>query len=483
MQPKIFWQLSINLLKQPSMHLPKNVYILGIGGYGMSALARWFNYQGATVFGHDRAASAITHQLSKEGIDIHFQADIAAIPTAITHNPLDSLIIYSSAISNSHPILAYLTAHNYKVCKRTVVFNELTQEHFTWAIAGTHGKTTTTSLAAHILAYSKKNIAAFLGGIAKNYKANLVLQQCNNQEPTTMVIEADEFDRFFLSLHPNIAMVTTLDPDHLDTYLDTQGLIQGFNAFLDLIPQNGLAILHKQVINQLYPKPTYQPKILTYALTNAPIHAANIRIRQGIFYFDYVSEEAIIQDIPLAIPGYHNIENALAVITACLFAKLDPETIRQGIATFQGVLRRFDYIIQRDDLVLIDDYAHHPVEIAALLKAARQLYPKKSIALVFRPNLYTRTRDLAAEFARVLDLADCIFLLDIYPDREQPIAGISSEIIFKQLTIAKKYLCTPHTLLTCLADYGKPEVLINVGSGGTSQLVEPIKQFLLDHWG
>jgi UDP-N-acetylmuramate--alanine ligase len=458
------------------------IYVLGIGGYAMSALARWFNHQGAQVFGYDRAATGITDQLIQEDIEIHFNAEIAAIPQAIIDNKSNSLIIYSSAIPNDQPILAYLTANNYSVFKRTAVFDSLTKQHATWAVAGTHGKTTTSSMAAHVLYQAGENIAAFLGGIAKNYGSNLVIQEVANKDKM-IVIEADEYDHFFLSLHPDIAIVTTVDPDHLDTYQDEAGFKQGFRDFLDRLPQKGLAIIHDQVARELSPNPKHKPQIVTYALEKAPIRAANIHIHQGIFHFDYISEGLVIKDIQLAIPGYHNIENALAVITACLFVGIDPDVIRQAIATFQGAVRRFDRIIERDDLVFLDDYGHHPVEITALIKATRQVYPGKKIAIIFRPNLYTRTRDFALEFARSLDLADCVFLLDIYPDREQPIPGITSETIFNQLSVDKKYLCTKDTLLDCLADYGKPEVILNVGSGGTSQFIAPIKKFLLDVWG
>ncbi len=460
----------------------KNIYILGIGGYAMSALARFFKQEGAAVWGYDRAASSMTDQLIQAGIPIHFDENITSIPAAIINNKQTSLVIYSSAIPSHQPILAYLKANNYQVCKRTAVFDSLTQQHLTLAVAGTHGKTTTSALAAHVLYQAGNNLTAFLGGVSKNYGTNLVINEVANQDKV-IVIEADEYDHFFLSLHPHIAIVTTVDPDHLDIYQDAPGFKQGFKDFLDRLPEEGLAILHDQVVSDLLPNPKDKLQIARYALKDAPIRAANIRIQEGIFCFDYVSDTNLIPDIQLAVPGYHNIENALAVITACLFLGIDPEWIRQAISTFQGAKRRFDRIIQREDLVMLDDYGHHPVEITALLKSIRQVYPGKKIAIVFRPNLYTRTRDFAQEFAQSLSLADCVFLLDIYPDREQPIPGVTSELIFKQLSIDKKYLCTQETLLHCLKDYGKPEVIVTAGSGGTSQLIQPIKQFLLDNWG
>ena len=458
-----------------------HVYLLGIGGIGMSALARWFCQENIQVFGYDRASSALTDQLIQEGMSIHFEDDIATIPPAIINNQSTTLVVYSAAIPSHQPLLAYLQANNYQVWKRAAVLGKITQQYYTLAIAGTHGKTTTTALAAHVLYSAGKNITAFLGGIAKNYQSNLIIRGKANQDKI-IVIEADEFDRFFLALHPDIAIVTTANPDHLDTYTNQQGVGQGFTAFLDKIPSQGLAILHEQVAKQLLPEPVHQPPMISYALATGQVHAANIHIHQGSFCFDYISDAVTIKDICLSIPGTHNIENALAVITACLFLGIDPAAIRNGMNSFQGVKRRFDLIIEQKDLVFLDDYGHHPVEIAALLKTIRQVYQGRQIAVVFRPNLYTRTRDLAHEFAKSLGLADCVFLLDIYPDRESPIQGVSAALIFDQLDLRHKYLCTQEDLLDCLAAYGKPEVMVNLGSGGTSQLIQPIKEFLLRNW-
>ena len=457
------------------------VYFLGIGGIGMSALARWFNQQGAQVFGYDRAATALTDQLTLEGITIHFEDAVEAIPHKILHHKPQSLVVYTSAISKHQPILAYLQANNYTVCKRAEVLGLITQQHFTLAIAGTHGKTTTTSLAAHVLHQAGRNLTAFLGGVAKNYGSNLVINGEGNKG-TMVVIEADEFDRFFLHLHPDIAIVTTVDPDHLDTYQDSQAFEQSFCDFIHKVPQQGQAIVHQEVAKNLLARGC-KPELVQYALLEAPIRAENVYISHGCFVFDYISESVTIKDIHLAAPGYHNVENALAVITACLSIGLEPAVIRQGVNTFQGVKRRFDYIIQREDLVFLDDYGHHPVEIAALLRTIRQVYPGKKVTVVFRPNLYTRTRDFADGFAQALSLADQVFLLDIYPDREEPIEGVSSALIFDQMELEQKYLCTKEDLIDRLAAHGKPEVIVNLGSGGTSQFILPIKEFLLHHWG
>ena len=459
----------------------KYVYLIGIGGIGMSAVARWFNAQAIQVFGYDRTASALTNQLTKEGITIHFEEHIDAIPTQIIAHKAQSLVIYTPAISPNNHLLAHLRANGYVVRKRAEVLGKLTQGHQTLAIAGTHGKTTTSALAAHILYNAGKNMVAFLGGIAKGYASNLLINRQTNKN-AIMVIEADEFDRFFLHLRPHLAIVTTVDPDHLDTYGHEQGFQEAFKSFIALVPPTGKAIIHKKAAQQLSVEEKY-PNIVHYALLDAAISAENVSIKEGNFYFDYVSEEVIIRNIQLTVPGYHNIENALAVITACLTLGLDAENIRQGMASFRGIKRRFDYVIRNKQLIFLDDYAHHPVEITALLQAIRTLHADKQITAVFRPNLYTRTRDLASEFAQSLDLADQVFLLDIYPDRETPIEGVTSACIFDQMTLEKKWMCNKENLLDILAQQGKPDIMVMVGSGGTSSFVALIKNFLLTRWG
>ncbi len=462
-----------NLLLQDYQY----VYLLGVGGYGMSALARWFNAQGVQVFGYDRASTALTDQLAQEGIEIFFEELVATIPHKITQHRDKSLIVYTPAIPSKNQILTYLKAHGYALCKRSAVVGTITQRHFTLAVSGTHGKTTSSSLAAHVLHSAGKNLTAFLGSIAKGYDANLLVTGQANQD-TIVVIEADEFDRFFLHLHPNIAIVTTVDPDHLDTYGDAQGFREAFKEFIDRLPTNGQAIVHQKAAQQLS-LDTRDSRIVRYALADEAIRAANVRISDGYFYFDYVSEEVVIKDIQLVVPGYHNVENALAVITACLSLGTNADVIRQAMATFQGVKRRFDYIIKNEELIFLDDYAHHPVEITALLHAIRALYPDKKITAVFRPSLYTRTRDFAREFAQSLDLADQVFLLDLYPDREEPIEGVDAALIFEQMTLEQKVLCTTEDLIAQLGKYDKPQLIATVGSGGISNLIAPIKQFLL----
>jgi UDP-N-acetylmuramate--alanine ligase len=459
----------------------KYVYLIGIGGIGMSAVARWFNAQAIPVFGYDQSSSTLTDQLTQEGISIHFADDVAAIPAHITRHSAQSLIVYTPAISSQNRVLNYLKSNSYTVRKRADVLGMITQGYRTLAIAGTHGKTTTTALAAHLLYNAGKNVVGFLGDIAKGYASNLLIHGPLNKD-TIMVVEADEFDRFFLCLQPHLAIVTTVDPDHLDTYGDEQGFQEAFKAFIALVPPAGKAIVHKKAAQQLRINDN-TPNIVCYALKDTAISAENVSIKEGTFYFDYVSKEVSIRHIRLTVPGYHNVENALAVITACLALGLDAESIRSGMATFQGIKRRFDYVIQNEKLIFLDDFAHHPVEITALLQTIRALYPNKNVTAVFRPHLYTRTRDLASEFARSLDLADRVFLLDIYPAREAPIEGVTSACILDQMTLPNKQLCNKENLLDALGQYGKPDIMVMIGAGGTRVFVSLIRDFLLAQWG
>ena len=459
----------------------KYVYLIGIGGIGMSAVARWFNAQSIQVFGYDQSSSTLTDQLTQEGISIHFEDDVAAIPAHITRHSAQSLIVYTPAISPQNRVLNHLKSKGYAVHKRAAILGTITQGYRTLAIAGTHGKTTTTALAAHLLYNAGKNVVGFLGDIAKGYASNLLIHGPVNED-TIMVIEADEFDRFFLHLRPHWAIVTTADPDHLDTYGDEQGFREAFKSFIALVPLTGKVIVHQTAAQQLRIH-EHSPNTVRYALKDAAIRAENVSIKENDFYFDYVSKEVKIRDIRLTVPGYHNVENALAVITACLTLGLDPESIRSGMATFQGVKRRFEYVIRNEKLIFLEDFAHHPVEITALLQAIRALYPDKKVTAVFRPHLYTRTRDLASAFARSLDLADRVFLLDIYPAREDPIEGVTSACIFDRMTLHKKQMGNQENLLDALGQYGKPDVMVMMGAGDMSSVVSLIKNFLLTQWG
>jgi UDP-N-acetylmuramate--alanine ligase len=456
----------------------KYVYLIGIGGIGMSAMARWFKVQSIQVFGYDQAVSALTDQLIQEGIEVHFHDCIDAIPKEITRHSNQSLIVYTPAISSKNRVLNYLTSNHYTVRKRAEVLGMLTQHHPTLAVAGTHGKTMTSSLAAHVLYSAEKNLVAFLGGIVKGYESNLLVNG-KIKEDTLVVVEADEFDRSFLHLRPHWAIVTTIDPDHLDTYGDEKGLREAFKSFIDLVPPSGNVIVHQRVAQQLHTDKNDADRILDYALADATVRAEHVCIKKNDFYFDYVGKEVTMRDVRLVVPGYHHVENALAVITVCLSLGLDAESIRRGMATFQGVKRRFEYVIRTEQIIFLDDYAHHPVEITALLQTIRALYPDKQITTVFQPHLYTRTQALASEFAQSLDLADRVFLLDIYPARERHIEGITSACIFDQMLLEQKWMSTKEGLISMLAQHSLPEIMVTVGAGDISDLIPSIKHFLL----
>ncbi len=456
------------------------VYVLGIGGAGMSALARFSLQMGKKVFGHDKAPSSLTDQLIAEGIPVHFEADPAAIPRPIIENPDDTLVLYTSAIDSAHPIWQCLSQRDYTLHKRDYVFDMLTQDHYTFAIAGTHGKTMSTTLAAHILRYAQTNVTAFLGGIAKNYGSNFITTQQIDGD-TKLVVEADEFDRFFLTLHPDVAIITNIDADHLDIYEDQQGFEAGFEQFLKNIAPAGMVIVHQTVFDRLHLAQSRLPfKVIPYALQGASIHADNIHINsEGMFVFDYISPASKIVGIPLPIPSYHQVENALAVITACLHMGIAPTVIQEAIYTFQGTARRSELILNHHGVVLIDDYAHHPVEITALLQTMRLTYPGKRLTAVFQPNQYSRTQDFLHEIAASLDLADCVLVSDIYSDREEAIPGIHPAAILAHMQCANKYTCTSESLIRCLDKAGPHEVVLNLGAGDAGKFVEPLKAYLL----
>lgn len=437
----------------------------------MSSIARWLHAQGARVYGYDRTPTALTQQLIQEGIDVCFDTDEQHIPQEMLAHKAQSLVIYTPAIPQQHPLLQYFNTHGYRVCKRIEVLTMLTQRYKTVAVAGTHGKTATTSLLAHILYQAQRNMVAFVGGVMKGYNTNLLMHNADHED-ALIVIEADEYDRFFLHLHPDIGIVTTMDADHLDIYGTPQQYQAAFRQFIGAIPNDeGHAIIHQKVAQQLGLDHTSMPHATYYALENAGVRAENIRIVQGYFYFDYVSDTVRIDHIQLPVPGYFSIENTLAAITACLLLGLDAQAILAGIHTFQGVERRFEYVLNDEHTVFINDYAHHPVEIAASLRTARALYPKKHITVIFQPHLYTRTHDFASTFAQSLDLADRVYLLDIYPAREAPIAGVTTALIADQMKTAEKILCTPDTLLAQWAHWDRPEVLMTIGAGDIHDLV------------
>ncbi len=437
-----------------------NVYFIGIGGIGMSALARYFNANGKVVAGYDRTSTDITEILEKEGIKVHFTDEVKAIPASFK-NTTTTLVVYTPAIPKDHKELTFFQENGYQVVKRSEVLGFITKNSFCLAVAGTHGKTTTSSILAHIMVESGASVSAFLGGIAENFNSNLVLK---GSEYT--VVEADEFDRSFLRLSPNIACITSMDADHLDIYGDEQHLIEGFHEFArkikpggSLIVRNGLNIAGE-----------------TYGLEDSSDYSfQNIHIVYGIYHFDFKYAGGIYKDITFMKPGRHNLLNALAAIAMAVKAGIAPEKLLPHLATFKGVKRRFSYIIKEKDFVFIDDYAHHPSEINALYQAVTEMYPNTPKTIVFQPHLFTRTRDFMNDFAKSLSQFDEVILLDIYPARELPIEGITSQVLLEKITTSKKTLVSKTELIPLLLKK-RPQLLLAVGAGDIGAEVAHIKE-------
>ena len=437
-----------------------NVYFIGIGGIGMSALARYFNANGKVVAGYDRTSTDITEMLEKEGIKVHFTDEVEAIPASFK-NTTTTLVVYTPAIPKDHKEMTFFQENGYQVVKRSEVLGFITKNSFCLAVAGTHGKTTTSSILAHIMVESGASVSAFLGGIAENFNSNLVLK---GSEYT--VVEADEFDRSFLRLSPNIACITSMDADHLDIYGDEQHLIEGFHEFAgkikpggSLIVRNGLNIAGE-----------------TYGLEdNSDYNFQNIHIVDGIYHFDFKYAGGIYKDITFMKPGRHNLLNALAAIAMAVKAGIAPEKLLPHLATFKGVKRRFSYIIKEKDFVFIDDYAHHPSEINALYQAVTEMYPNTPKTIVFQPHLFTRTRDFMNDFAKSLSQFDEVILLDIYPARELPIEGITSQVLLEKITTSKKTLISKTELIPLLLKK-RPQLLLAVGAGDIGAEVAHIKE-------
>ena len=459
------------------MNLKKihSVYFIGIGGIGMSALARWFNANGYFVAGYDKTPTPLTQELELEGIAVHFEDSVDAIPEKIKHNASESLIVYTPAIPKDHKEYNFLLESGFQIMKRSQVLGELTKSHFTIAVAGTHGKTTTSSIIAHILKSSGKNCTAFVGGIMTNYNSNLIIG--TDAPDCVMVVEADEYDRSFLTLHPDIAVITAVDADHLDIYGSADSLKDTFKDFINNIKKDGKLFIEERAAAKVNIQDFKNVSVQTYGLKGGNVQANNVTVHNGIFHFEYSKNDFSIKDLKLSLPGFHNVENSLAAISACLAVEIEGKAIQTGIEKYQGVKRRFEYIIKSDDLIFIDDYAHHPEEITALLKSVKALYPKKITTAIFQPHLYTRTRDFADEFGKSLGLADRVILLDIYPARELPISGVTSEMLLEKTEGNEKFICSKEELIENLQN-SKLEVLLTVGAGDIDALVQPIKTAL-----
>ncbi|NDV68707.1 UDP-N-acetylmuramate--L-alanine ligase [Dysgonomonas sp. 25] len=448
----------------------QNIYFIGIGGIGMSNLARYFMAKGKQVAGYDRTETLLTKELTKEGASVHYEDDTALIPGAFK-NPGNTLVVYTPAVPADSNEMAYFRANGFDMHKRAEVLGLITQASKALCCAGTHGKTTTSSMLAHILKQSHLDVNAFLGGILKNYNNNLLLSDTSE----FTVVEADEYDRSFHWLHPYMALITSVDPDHLDIYGTEEAYLKSFEHFTSLIQPGGALVL--KINTKLNPKVCQNVRVYTYSQDKGDFHATNIRIGNGEIRFDFVTPKEVIKDIHLGVPIKINIENAVGSMALAWLNGVTADELRQAMATFQGAKRRFDFLLKTDKVVMIDDYAHHPDELAASITSVKALYPDRKVTGIFQPHLYSRTKDFAPEFAKSLSLLDELILLDIYPAREKPIEGVTSQIIFDKVTCPKT-LCRKDELLAILENKQDIEVLLTIGAGDIDQLLQPIKELL-----
>lgn len=444
---------------------------MGIGGIGMSALARWFKVNDCEVAGYDKTATPLTRELAAEGMEIHYEDSIANIPSVFKDKKF-TLVVFTPAIPKEHKELNYFLESGYEVKKRAEVLGMITRDMFTIAIAGTHGKTTTSSMVAHILRHAQVDCAAFLGGITLNYKSNLLLNEKTGQKPV-VVVEADEYDRSFLTLHPDIAVITTVDADHLDIYKDLNDFRDTFVQFVDKVKAGGVVYVRDNV--ELRFNGSIEQH--TFGTAHGEITASDLRIAHGQFVFDAVGPGLKIENIQLQVPGFHNVENALAAISVANRMKVSPDLIREALTQFRGVKRRFEFIVRGPGITYIDDYAHHPTEIEAFFKGVKALYPDKKFTAIFQPHLFSRTRDFMEDFGQSLSIADEVLLLDIYPARELPIPGITSKELLKKIRHENKKVVGKEDLLETVSQL-ETDVLATVGAGDIDQFVLPIKELL-----
>ena len=450
-----------------------SVYFIGIGGIGMSALARWFHANGFAVTGYDKTSTSLTEKLVEEGIAIHFEDNVDLIPEKVKNEKEGALIIYTPAVPKDLGEYQFFIENGFELFKRSQVLGMLTESKFTIAVAGTHGKTTTSSMIAHLLKSAGVDCSAFVGGIMTNYDSNLLIGTHND----VMVVEADEFDRSFLTLHPDVAIITATDADHLDIYGSKDALKDSFNAFIKNIKANGKLFIEEKVAHELELNPNGNIGVETYGLNGGKVTVEDLIVADAKFNFSYKSEARSIDGFELAMPGYHNVSNAIAALASVSSSVERDDALVRGLNSYRGVKRRFEYIINSDDLVFIDDYAHHPEEIKALLESVKALYPGKKITAIFQPHLFTRTRDFVDGFADSLSMADEVILLDIYPARELPIEGVTSDIIQEKMTLENVSRYVKDDVLAYF-DENTPEVLLTVGAGNIDTLVSPIKHLL-----
>lgn len=430
----------------------------------MSAIARYFKFKGANVSGYDRTPSDLTRALEAEGIDVHYNDDPSRIPADIDN----TLVVYTPAVPSDFGELTFALSHGYKVLKRSRILGEITAGQHCLAVAGTHGKTTTSTMIAHILTESGEGCSAFLGGISKNYGTNILMSNT-----PVVVAEADEYDRSFLQLHPSIAVITSMDADHLDIYGDLEHVQEAFRTFASQVSET-------LIIKKGLKVGDVNAKIFTYHLSDpdANCHAKNITLGEdGLYTYDLVYPGGVLENLKVGAPGMFNVENSIAAAAACLCHGTDGQKVRKAIGSFSGARRRLDMQVNRPGCTYIDDYAHHPAEIETSLSAIRQIYPSRKLTVIFQPHLYSRTRDFASGFAKALSLADKLILLDIYPAREEAIPGVTSEIIFKDVNCPEKVMVHKEDLMGYLSNEDI-DVLMTVGAGDIDRFVKPLREML-----
>lgn len=443
----------------------KKIYFIGIGGIGMSALARYFKSRGNEVSGYDKTSTVLTRTLEASGIDIHYEERLDLIPKDV------DVVVYTPAIPAQQTELVFYKANNYTVVKRSDVLQWITEGSLNICVGGTHGKTTVTSMIAHLLRHSGYGCNAFLGGIASNYQTNFW-----SSERNVVVVEADEYDRSFLKLVPDVAVITSMDPDHLDIYGTPEAVKDAFVEFSQkvkpggcLVTRYGLARSEELIAAHQY---TYD-----YKNSAAAVHAENLRIDNGSYYFDAVHADWVVSDVALHMGGLHNIENAIAAITVAKYLRIEDEKIRAAIADFKGVKRRFEYVLKTREHILIDDYAHHPEELRALISGVRSLFAERKLVLIFQPHLFSRTKDLADAFAESLDMADEVILLPIYPARELPMEGVTSQMLLDRMQLKEKQVLEKQEMLEWMKT-NKPSLVVMAGAGDIDTLLTTVKEIL-----
>lgn len=450
----------------------ERVYLLGIGGIGMSALARYFRFAGKQVDGYDKTPSPLTLDLEKEGIPVHYESDLNLIPTSAEKD--SSVVIYTPAVPNDFPEFCYFRENGFAIYKRSQVLGLLASGKRCIAIAGTHGKTSVTTMTAHLLKQSQVDCSAFMGGISKNYGTNLLLP---DNKSSYIVVEADEFDRSFLQLHPELAVITWMDADHLDIYGDHESVIQAFADFVSQIQEGGALVARKDLnINNQW---NTNIRYYSYSINEtADFEAMQIRIIDGAYHFDLKTPFGELKGLSLTYPGLMNVENAVAACAMALLSGVTEDEIRSALPKYTGVVRRFDVRFAGKKTTYIDDYAHHPRELEATIKSVRDLYPGKRLVGIFQPHLFTRTRDFADDFAAALDLLDDALIMEIYPARELPIDGVDSDIILTKMKLKSRVRCQKSDFPALLDNY-KPEILLTLGAGDIDRLIEPIVNYLI----